>query len=421
MPNDISKTKKATLDNLCLTLTNTHVTKLYATEYIKAMETIRISELEKNKRFTDYIQRLENNGTKANHTRTLLNFQRVNAPNKTMRECNTIPIACIRKDVDPREQPITLKINEYGYGLSGLNRCKNPFCVLCSRSRAGERAHKIKKGIEGATKQDKSVWFVTLTIPRQGDIKTARQEINKRWKGITELFASLKRSMGVSVHYARALDVTFKKYVKSQRYHLHIHAVVVSSIPDLDTLMIDKWLSYNTQKIKARSVSQKIDKVSHDNNSESKVSKYVAKMAGLALEIANGTQKDSKGKTSSSLMDLMIENTALTQGIYKEYLKGMKRARTLVFSRNWKELIEPEDDEPLENFEIDIPLDKWQIIKPVWIELAEKIQFELFIQSVNSQGEPDVYRQGQIIKDVGWWIENATDTQFLQLYLYQSL
>lgn len=435
MPKDNQKTKNVPLDNNMPNSNQSPIQSLYVSEYMKAMETIEKSRREKEQRFTKYIESLENQSLKSTHLRTLLKFQRLNAPNKTMRDCNTIPIACIRKDQSPEQNPITLKVNEYGFGLSGLNRCKNPFCVLCSKSRAGERAHRIKKGIEGAFDSGLGVYFVTFTIPRQENIKTARTEINNRWKHMTKLFARWKRKYNIQTYYARALDVTFKRYIKKQRYHLHIHTVIVLDDVELlgilnenlkpkhhktmESLLIEQWIDLNRKGMVCKAVSQDVQKVVNTDNDTGRVSRYCGKMAGLALEISNGTQKKSKG--NSSLMDLMLSNTEQTKFIYREYLTGMKKARTLQFSRFWDDLIELSDDEPLESFDFNIPLDKWRIIEPVWVELAEKIQFELFTQSVNSQGEPDVYRQYQIIKDVNWWIKQAKDTEFLKLYLYQSL
>jgi aromatic ring-cleaving dioxygenase len=433
MPNEIKPPSPDRLDNVCLTPTQSPVQSLYTSEYIKAMAKIEERKMEKSRDFSNYIQKLERSSTKAIHLKTLLKFQRENAPNKTMRECNTIPIACIRKDQSPKENPITLKVNEYAYSMSGLNRCKNPFCVMCSKSRAGERANRIKQGIQGAFNAGLGVYFVTFTIPRQKSITTARKEVTERWKNMTKLFTRWKRKIGIRTHYARALDVTFKKYKYHQRYHLHIHAVIVlddvailnhcntDSNPKehtIKSLLINQWMGLNRVGMNCKEVSQDVQKVTNSIKDTAKVSKYCGKMAGLALEISNGTMK--KSGSSSSLSDLMLDNTPKTIEIYQEYLRGMKKARTLQFSRYWDELIDDEEGEDLETFEIDIPLDKWKIVEPIWLDLADKLQFELFKMSKNASGETDVYRQYQIIKEIRWFLDNADTTEFLELFLTTS-
>ena len=433
MPNEIKPTIPDRLDNICLTPTQSPVQSLYSSEYVKAMAKIAERKIQKSKDFSNYIHKLETGSTKAIHLKTLLEFQRDNAPNKTMRECNTIPIACIRKDQSPKENPITLKVNEYAYSMSGLNRCKNPFCVMCSKARAGERAHRIKQGIQGAFESGLGVYFVTFTIPRQNSIQTARQEITNRWSNMTKLFTRWKRQTGIKTHYARALDVTFKKYQYHQRYHLHIHAVIVlddvgllklyntDSNPKehtIESLLVSQWIGLNRVGMNCKEVSQDVQKVSNTVQDTAKVAKYCGKMAGLALEISNGTMK--KSGSSSSLSDLMLDNTPKTIEIYQEYLRGMKKARTLQFSRFWDELIDDEEGEDLETFEIDIPLDKWKIVEPIWIDLADKLQFELFKMSKNASGETDVYRQYQIIKEIRWFLDNADSTEFLELFLTTS-
>ncbi|MAB40252.1 MAG: hypothetical protein CL525_14310 [Aequorivita sp.] len=431
MPNEIKTTTPDRLDNTCLTFTQGFNDKLYKSELHRAMETIHRHKTEQKQKYNDYIDSLVNGSTKSTHLRTLVNFQRVNAPNKTMRECNTTPIAVIRNDIDHK---ITMRVNEYAYSMGGLNRCKNPFCVMCSKSRAGERAHRIKQGIEGAFSKGLGVYFVTFTIPRQKSIQTARKEVTERWKNMSKLFTRWKRQTGLKTHYARALDVTFKKYQYHQRYHLHIHAVIVLDDVGLldyynrdlepkqqhtiESLLVNQWLGLNRVGMRCRTVSQDVQKVTNSLQDTGRVSRYCGKMAGLALEVSNGTMK--KSNSNSTLSDLMIENTPKSIEIYREYLQGMKKARTLQFSRYWDDLIDDEEREDLESFEINIPLDKWAIVSTLWIEIADKLQFELFTMSMNSQGETDVYRQNQVIKEIEWFLDNADSREFIELFLTVS-
>ena len=425
MPNDNRNTKNVSLDNTCLTFTRSPIQCLQSSESVVAMAKIAHHQNEQKRKFKAYIDKLINGSTKSTHLKTLVQFQRKSAPNKTMRECNTTPIAVIRNDPT---QKITMRVNEYAYSMGGLNRCKNPFCVMCSKSRAGERAHRIKHGIEGAFNKGLSVYFVTFTIPRQKCIETARREVSARWKNMSKLFTRWARQTGVRTHYARALDVTFKKYNFHQRYHLHIHAVIVldeSKILELypkqstiKSVLIEQWKGLNRQGMMCKTVSQDIQKVSNSIQDSGRVSRYCGKMAGLALEVSNGTMK--KSNSNSSLSDLMLDNTPKTIEIYQEYLRGMKKARTLQFSRYWDDLIDDEEGEDLENFEIDIPLDKWKIVSPIWMDLADKLQFELFELSVNCQGDTDHHRQNEIIREIEWFLETADSREYLELFLTTS-
>ena len=110
MPNEIRTTKKATLDNLCLTPVKGISSTLYNTEFLRAMERIRQKDLEKKRAFYAYLDRYEQDATQAAHLKSLVAFQRRNAPSKTMRTCTTTPIACIRSTAEDLT-PITLKVN----------------------------------------------------------------------------------------------------------------------------------------------------------------------------------------------------------------------------------------------------------------------------------------------------------------------
>jgi len=418
MPNSKNIGAAKALGNICLSDSEGHGAIFQTSEYIKAMAAIHENLFHRKQRFFQYLNRYEEEATTASHLKKMMGFQRQHAPNKTMRTCNTIPISCIRKDAEII--PVTMRVNEYAFSMSGLNRCKNPYCNLCSRSRAGERAHKIRRGIEVASDNGFDVFFVSLTIPRQQDIKTAREEISRRWKALSNVFQQMEQT----VYYTRALDVTFNKYVKSQRYHLHVHAVViVENAPKTFAQTIQTtWTAQNTATCRALAKLQDVERVTLTHDSIGKVSKYVAKMAGLALEISNGTMKSTtKSKWTDTLQDLMIDDTPITRAIYKEYLEGMRRARTLQTSKNWNDLLklaEDEEENELEQFEIDIPLHRWLSVKPHWLDIAEKVQFEIFQNSYTAAGELDYIRIDKILNDVQTIINNAVDDVEISLIPY---
>ena len=115
-----------------------------------------------------------------------------------------------------------------------------------------------------------------------------------------------------------------------------------------------------------------------------------------------------------------MDDTPLTRSIYRDYLQGMKRARTMVFSRNWDDLIDDAEDNELSQFEVNIPLKKWAIVSPVWMDLGEKLQFELFTQSVNSQGDTDHHRQIQVLADIQRTMQEAKTTACLEWFIYST-
>ena len=347
------------------------------------------------------LETMDNGTANSVQIRQMVQFQRQHAVTKTMQTCNTIPIAVLNPTIE--DPNITIKVNEYASSVSGLNRCKSPFCAMCSRSRAGERSHRIKAGIVGAFDRGHRVFFPTFTIPRQGSISDARQEIARRWSRMNHLFQEWRRA-GLTVEYVKALDVTFNPRVKSHRYHLHIHAVVVvggaDSIGDSDKVsdflinqMENKWLSSNTRKCRALRKCQHIREVKDVSNSTDKVSKYVAKMAGLALEIANGTDKtDTKSAHTVNLYQLMTNPKRVHIAVYREFLEGMKGANTLRFTKRWDALAIDDEPDELETYEFTVAPDQWGTLKHVIFEVAEFLQFEVFKNSYvnNYDGRDDL-------------------------------
>ena len=339
----------------------------------------------------DYITQLTDQILPSFTIKKLVNFQRNNSPLKSMRQCHTRPIYTFNPS--DKTENITLRVNEYGYRASGLNRCKNPYCPLCSKARAGERYHKLKDGLTGAMLQKMPTYFVTLTIPRDKDIKKQVSELRHRWKQLQNSFTYLKQKLGVEVYTAKALDITFNPNYRNHRYHLHIHSIIVLSHEvsvDFEKLIRDKWTKSNHQKCFVHPVHGiDIQRVENTQTDRKKVSKYLSKMAGLALELSNSNNKNTKSNSSVSLVELMLGeksdgtklDTKKCQLIYKEFLHGMYRTNTLNHSKNWVNLMIVEDDEgeDREEIEINIHVQNWNHIKNYWFMIAEKIQYEIFL------------------------------------------
>ena len=409
MPNELRD--RGALDNVCLSSGTVPPAFCHSPEFLRAMWTIEQTAKDRKLNRERLLQTMHDGTASSVRIRQMVEFQRRHAPSKTMSICNTTPIAVLNRHMD--DPNITIKVNQYSSSVSGLNRCKNPYCPMCSRSRAGERAHRIKTGILGAFDRGHRVFFPTFTIPRQGSISVAREEIRRRWSRMNDLFQKW-RGEGLTVEYVRALDVTFNPRVKSHRYHLHIHAVVVvggaDCLGDSDKVseflihqMQAKWLASNTPKCRALRKCQHIQEIRDVADSTSKVSKYVAKMAGLALEVANNTDKtETKRAHPVSLYPLMTEPKRVHIAVYREFLEGMRGVNTLRFTRGWDALSTEEEEDELETFEFTVTPDQWGTLRHVVFEVSEFLQFEVFQNSLinNYDGRADLdYERIQTIED----------------------
>lgn len=425
MPNENRNPKG--LDTLCLLSESPPIESVFQSEFYRAMETIRKNQLVKNNLLNQYFENLESESLDSHTIKKLVQFQRANAPSKTMRICNTTPIESINPDI---EIPLTMKISEYGYGMSGLNRCKNPFCPMCSKSRAGERAHRLKQGIMGAQLRGYGVYFVTLTIPRSGSIKSQRDELRRRWKRCNNLF-QLWRTQGAETYTARALDVTFNPYRKDYRYHMHIHAIVIVSqaVERVEERIKDTWIASNTKDCKALYKCQDVQKVGATSTDTNRVGRYVAKMAGLAREITHGQKKDAKATQSITLTEMMLAtrhngkslNRSRCIDIYTDFMQGMKRVNTLNVSRNWNDLfIGTDAEEEYKPYQIPIPTSKWALLKNDWFAIGEKLHLELFERSTMENGFVNQSRVNQILEDAEEFLSTVERRKDIKWFLYQT-
>lgn len=422
MPN----TKRASLDNICLS-SDGSIPSLFSSpqfrEYLAAKE-----EDKKNKSciISSFLSDLETGKNSAQQVKKLLKLQHRYAPSKSMRICNTIPVKTISQKnlTDDRVPEPSINITEYSYSFGGLNRCKNPYCVMCSRARASQRAEKLKQGIMTATERGYKVLFATFTIPRQPTIEGSKNEIRRRWKGMHRVFDTW-RGMGETVYHARALDITINPYQNNRRYHLHIHSVIIidgqGNIDDYKRELISGWISQNTKTSKATEKCQDIQTVSNTETGAAKTGRYIAKMGGLALEIGNTKAKsETKSALSISLSELIqgMETKPKYRAIYGEFLTGMKRVNTLNFSRNFDDLIE--DDEDLyETEKFTIPVQKWAIVKPVIFDLAEKLYIECKLsKTLGDRPQTDYDRIDEIRAAWDSIMAAAEDTHDIEMFLY---
>jgi hypothetical protein len=422
MPNVKGQTA---FNNICLLSDDDKKQRLFSvhSDAMKAaFDSIQFEKISKKHRTQKFINEIQNQVADSDKFKTLFKLQRRYAHTKTMRSCMTKPIAIINQSQCAQKISPTIKVNEYSYSLGGLNRCKNAYCVGCTRSRIGKRSARIKEGIQSAQERGYTVLFVTLTIPRTATIQAAKDGIRARWKAVNRCFDDMKKQ-GKKVYFAKALDVTFNPYQDRNRYHLHVHAVVVIDgyTKDDDSSIIGAWLSQNTSKSKALHKAQKISIVERAQTDTAKVSRYVAKMAGLGLEIASKAKEQTKSPLSISLFDLLTgcATKPKNRKIYAEFLAGMKRVNTLNFSRNWADL-EDEDEDLFDETIYNIPVEKWQIVQPLAWQLAQKLQIETYQnQYTNTEKNHVDYQRLERVQEV--WdeiMQSAQSTEDIELFLY---
>jgi hypothetical protein len=301
-----------------------------------------------------------------------LKIQRSYAPTKAMRTCSMFTIKSLVKTddkgdyievkqkgtterrrhylEDPDKVPdMVLKSNEYGSSISGLQTCDNPFCVMCSRGRAMDRAERIDR-VLNRTARGYSRFFVTLTIERQADARRAVQDIQRRWRAVQK--ALQYRYKGRKLAFSRAVDVTFRPdWIKVGKcYHVHLHTIIIID-GKVDRLEIEghilkAWGSGGDYTIKTSESGQDVQEVID----ERRLAKYVAKMGGLGLELASSQTKRGKGQSLSlpQLLESIEGGNVSHRRVYQEFLEMMKGVRTMSFSKAWTEIEKALDAEDTE-------------------------------------------------------------------------
>jgi len=247
--------------------------------------------------------------------------------------------------IDPEKVPdMVLKTSEYGSTITGLQTCDNPQCVMCSRSKAMDRAEKINTVLEWVNGRHSGQWspyFVTLTVERQADARTAVQDIQKRWRAVQK--ALQYRYKGRKLAFSRAVDVTFRPdwISRGQCYHVHLHCIVivegVASQSEVRGHIVKAWKGGGDYSIKVDEQGQDVQEI----RDTSSLAKYVAKMGGLGLELASSQTKKGRGGSLSlpQVLESIIDGNTKNRRLYREYLEMMKGVRTMSFSKEWNELL----------------------------------------------------------------------------------
>jgi len=308
--------------------------------------------------------------------------QRKYATSKTMRNCG-LTIACdqstgeltpIHKKVMGMKNKsigasgVLCKVSKEGVTVKGVGFCQSPFCVTCMGYTRTQRMERITKGLQQARKEDLHAYFVTLTIQRTSDIKQQIKDLLYGWKCLLDKLSYRTKKQGIQTYIVRNLDITFRPKQRDI-YHTHLHCIVIfdkelqpftdkktkTKILDIPMFLEHAWVDIQTSKnVKASLQGQHIEKIRHDE----KLSRYVSKFEGLSKELANFQHKSGKQTEldllSIGFMELLghVKNEDSTCiRIYREFLRAMKGARTVSFSRSWKMLEQRHIEEEEENTE----------------------------------------------------------------------
>ena len=203
-----------------------------------------------------------------------------------------------------------------------------------------DRAERIDKVLKYTMRRGYSRFFVTLTIERQADAKKAVKDIQERWRAVQK--ALQYRYKGKDLAFSRAVDVTFRPdWIKvGGCYHVHLHTIIIINEvverSEIEKHILKAWTSGGDYSIKTSESGQDVQEVLDST----KLSKYVAKMGGLGLELASSQTKKGKGKSLSlpQLLESIQEGNTKNRRVYRDFLDMMKGVRTMSFSKAWTTL-----------------------------------------------------------------------------------
>ena len=330
-----------------------------------------------------------------------LQTQRKCSPHKTMRLCG------LRKSfVAQNDNHITCSVSSKGVTVKGMAFCQSPFCVTCMGYQRTQRRKKIEKGLQQARRHGYSAYFVTLTIERTNDIQKQVKDLFYGWKLLQDRLSYRMKKQGVNVFMVRNLDITFKPDCHAI-YHTHLHCIIIlddemeaftdrktkQDIRNFPEFLKTSWVNIQRKRdIKCSLQGQHIEKVEDDK----KLSRYVSKFEGLAMELSHFQHKTGKNnklcKTSIGYMELLgfvHKRDKKCFQIYRDFLKAMHGCRTVSFSRNWytvneeKEVIEvlllpfaerEEEKEEPKTHEIYVSNEWFVYLKSTWDKFILSLQ-----------------------------------------------
>jgi len=341
MPKDTIKTRKA-----CHLTTNWITSDKSNDKVMQASKNVNYSkEFARKKINKDSSQKQIKNNNFAYYK--ALQTQRKCSPHKTMRLCG------LRKSyIAQTDTHISCSVSDQGVTVRGMAFCQSPFCVTCMGYQRTQRRKKIEKGLIQARRHGYNAYFVTLTIERTNDIQKQVKDLFYGWKLLQDRLSYRMKKQGVNVFMVRNLDITFKPDSHAI-YHTHLHCIIIldkemepftdkkskQKINNFPEFLTTSWVNIQRKRsIKCSLQGQHIEKVEDDK----KLSRYVSKFEGLAMELSHFQHKTGKNnklcKRSIGYMELLgfvYQRDKKCFGIYRDFLRAMHGCRTVSFSRNW--------------------------------------------------------------------------------------
>ena len=294
----------------------------------------------------------------------LIECQRTFHHSKSCRNCNQVPILKARNEIELESDIVTtIKVSKEGYGFAGLTTCDNGFCVHCSSKKRKERVERITHGCNVLEADGFLGGFATLTQARH-DYLLFQLECQRR--GYRNIQRRLART-GWEYEIVRGFDSTFSDDEALGTNHLHIHALIYvkgegATQEALNQLVKEAWLGSIPE---AEPQCQDIQPI----ESKEKLAGYIAKTAGLSLELSSGQTKEAKSWKSKTLPQLMKEATdgsKWAQKTYTEFTRDSAGLQMLTFSNGWpKPPEEEEEEEEFIGWELDVPYLWYSVCWPV--------------------------------------------------------
>ena len=273
--------------------------------------------------------------------------QRKCSPHKNMRLCG------LRKSyANNQENAIECQVSKHGVTVKGMAFCGSPFCVTCMGYQRTQRRKKIEKGLIQAERQGYQSFFVTLTIERTNDIQKQVKDLFYGWKLLQDRLSYRMKKQDIQLFMVRNLDITFKPE-SNKIYHTHLHCIVILDKPlepfkdkktkkhiyNFPDFVKTSWVNIqNKRNINCSLQGQHIEKI----ECEQKISRYVSKFEGMAMELSHFAHKTGKKNKiynqSMGYMELLgfvHKKHKKSFQVYRDFLKAMHGCRTVSFSRNW--------------------------------------------------------------------------------------
>ena len=310
--------------------------------------------------------------------------RQIYSPISSQRNCGLHPIP------DPEgASPPLLVVKSKGAHFSGLATCGNQFCPDCMGAARGARAARIQGGIQGARAAGMEPYFVTFTSARSRSASSQIESHSAAWRAFTKAVHYELKKSGSKMHYVRSHDVTFRPHSRDV-FHNHFHSVIVldGRYPDFSGLLARSWAkAAKRQNLRVSLEAQDIQAVTE--MTEEAVAAYGAKWWGIDKELSAFAQKEGRkssatGEMSYGWMELMgLCHDGAEQAIraYRAHLTATASKKTMVFSKDWKELEEmapPAEEEELEEEEENKEL--WSIHVPLaWWPKVRELKGDLLV------------------------------------------